>query len=47
MFTVPFEILLVVAAFILGALEGARVWAALKVLAGKEVQFIEKKIEPK
>jgi hypothetical protein len=46
MLTWQFEIVAVFAAFFLGWFEGPRVWAAIKVLAGKEVQFIESKITP-
>jgi hypothetical protein len=44
MFTLTFEIVIFIAAFILGWLEGPRLWTAIKVLAGKEVAFVETKI---
>jgi hypothetical protein len=44
MFTVEFEILLVVAAFILGSLEGPRLYAWVKSWFHKEVTAVENKL---
>ena len=44
MFTVEFEVLLVVAAFILGATEGHNIWAWIKSWFVKEVKVVETKV---
>jgi len=44
MFTIPFEIALCIAFFILGALEGARLWAWVESWFVKEVKVVENKI---
>jgi hypothetical protein len=46
MLTWQFEIVVVFAAYFLGWFEGPRVWNAVKVLAGKEIVFVESKIHP-
>jgi hypothetical protein len=40
MFSTPFELLLIVAAFILGGFEGQRLWAWLKSWFFKEVDKV-------
>jgi hypothetical protein len=46
MFTLTFEIVLVTAAFILGALEGPRLFAWVTSWFVKEVKAVETKIGP-
>lgn len=45
MFTIEFEIVLVIAAFILGATEGANIWAWIKSWFVKEEQAVVTKVE--
>jgi len=46
MFTLTFEIVIFIAAFILGALEGPRLFAWVKSWFVKEVKAVETKIGP-